>query len=98
MVTGQNTSGREEAVAALLTQRNLEEAASVRRYRHSTLVRWQKIDEFQEEFANARRAAFGQAMRTLTARIRALRRLRCSRSWSIRILRHPRESERPTAF
>lgn len=52
---------KEEAVAALLTERNLEEAARKAKISTSTLLRWQKEPEFQSAYHEARRAAFGQS-------------------------------------
>jgi hypothetical protein len=51
----------EEAIAALLTQRNVEEAARATGIATQTLVRWLKVPEFQIAYREARRAAFGQA-------------------------------------
>ena len=50
----------DEAVAALMTQRNGEEAARSIGIRPATLVRWQKRPEFQKALLEARRAAFSQ--------------------------------------
>ena len=55
----------EEAVAALLTQRNQEEAARAVGISVATLLRWQKVPEFQMAYREARRAAFGQAIARL---------------------------------
>ena len=54
-----------EAVAAMLTQRNLEEAARSVGVSTATLMRWQKLPEFQTAYREARRAAFGQAVARL---------------------------------
>jgi|SRR5580658_4868496 hypothetical protein len=51
----------EEAVAAMLTQPNLESAAHASGVGTATLLRWQKLPEFQKAFREAKRAAFGQA-------------------------------------
>jgi hypothetical protein len=51
----------EEAVAALLSQKNHEEAARVVGIGIATLLRWQKLPEFQAAYRQARRDAFGQA-------------------------------------
>ena len=56
---------KEEAVAALLTKRNVEEAAQSIGITTQTLVRWLKIEEFQEEYRRARREAFGQSIARL---------------------------------
>ena len=55
----------EEAVAALLTQRNQEEAARAVGIGIATLLRWQKIPEFQKAYREARRAAHGQSIARL---------------------------------
>lgn len=55
----------EEAVAAMLTQRNVEEAARSVGVSPATLMRWQKLPEFQCAYREARRAAFGQAVARL---------------------------------
>jgi hypothetical protein len=52
---------KEEAIAALLTQRNVEEAARVAGIGTQTLIRWQKLPEFQTAYRDARRAAFSQS-------------------------------------
>jgi hypothetical protein len=51
----------EEAVAALLTQRNLDEAARAVGIAPATLLRWLKLPEFQASYREARRGVFGQA-------------------------------------
>ena len=56
---------QEEAIAALLTQRNIEEAARVAGVAGTTLVRWLQIPEFQEAYREARRAAFSQSIARL---------------------------------
>jgi hypothetical protein len=55
----------EEAVAAMLTQRNIEEAARATGVSTATLMRWQKLPEFQAAYREARRAAFGQSVARL---------------------------------
>jgi len=52
---------KEEAVAALLVQRNLEDAARAIGISPKTLLRWMKEPEFDVAYRAARRAAFGQA-------------------------------------
>ena len=52
---------QEEAIAALLTQRNVEEAARATGVATKTLLRWMQIPEFNAAYREARRAAFGQA-------------------------------------
>src|SRR5438093_11639003 len=51
----------EEAVAALVTQRNQEEAARAVGIGMATLIRWQRRPEFQVAYREARRAAITQA-------------------------------------
>ncbi len=55
----------EEAVAAMLTQRNLEEAARSIGVGAATLLRWQKEPEFQKAFLEARRHAYSQSIARL---------------------------------
>jgi hypothetical protein len=55
----------EETVAALLTQKNQEEAARVAGISVATLLRWQKVPEFQKAYREARRAAHGQSIARL---------------------------------
>ena len=55
----------EQAIAALLSQRNHEEAARVAGIGVATLLRWQKLPEFQAAYRQARRDAFGQAVARL---------------------------------
>jgi transposase-like protein len=52
---------KEEAVAALLTARSIEEAARAIGVGTSTLLRWQNIPEFQQAYRAAKRAAFEQS-------------------------------------
>jgi hypothetical protein len=56
---------QEEAIAALLTQRNVEEAARAAGVGVRTLLRWMKLPEFQAAYRQARRDAFGQAIARL---------------------------------
>jgi|HubBroStandDraft_6_1064221.scaffolds.fasta_scaffold218943_5 hypothetical protein len=56
---------QEEAIAALLTHRNIEEAAGAAGIGARTLLRWLKIPEFQTAYRQARRDAFGQAVARL---------------------------------
>lgn len=56
---------KEEAIAALLTQRNVEEAARSIGVAPKTLLRWMKLPEFQAAYREARRAAYGQAISRL---------------------------------
>jgi transposase-like protein len=54
-----STLGRkqEDAIAALLTQRNVEEAARNAGIGARTLLRWMKLPEFQKAYREARRAS-----------------------------------------
>ena len=52
-------------VAALLTQRNHEEAARAVGLGTATLLRWQKLPEFQKAYREARRAAYSQSIARL---------------------------------
>jgi hypothetical protein len=56
---------QEEAIVALLTQRNIEEAARTAGIGTRTLMRWLQIPEFQKAYREARRQAFGQAVARL---------------------------------
>lgn len=56
---------KEGAIAALLTQPNLEAAARAIGIGTTTLVRWQKDPEFDAAYRAARRAAFGQSIARL---------------------------------
>jgi len=56
---------KEEAIAALLTQRNIEEAARTAGIGTQTLLRWLKVPEFDIAYREARRAAFGQSIARL---------------------------------
>ena len=56
---------QEDAIAALLTQRNVEEAARAAGIGTRTLLRWLKLPEFLSAYREARRAAFGQAIARL---------------------------------
>jgi hypothetical protein len=59
------TRKKEEAIAALLTQRNVEEAARAANIGTQTLVRWLRLPEFQVSYREARRAAFSQSIARL---------------------------------
>jgi hypothetical protein len=56
---------QEDAIAALLTQRNVEEAARTAGIGVRTLLRWLKLPEFQTAYRQARREAFGQSIARL---------------------------------
>src|SRR5882672_3402254 len=55
----------ERAIGALLTERNQADAARVAGVGIATLLRWQKLPEFQTAFREAKRAAFSQAIARL---------------------------------
>jgi hypothetical protein len=56
---------KEETIAALLSQRNMEEAARTAGIGIKTLLRWLQLPEFQEAYRDARRAAFSQSIARL---------------------------------
>ena len=56
---------KEEAVAALLNQRSVEEAARSVGIGANTLLRWMQEPEFEEAWREARRLAFGQSIARL---------------------------------
>src|ERR1051326_3875175 len=55
----------EAAVVALLTQRNIDEAAKSAGISANTLLNWMKVPEFQTAYREARRAAYSQAVARL---------------------------------
>jgi hypothetical protein len=55
----------EQAVAALLIQRNMEEAAKSVGISTNTLLNWTKVPEFDEAYRKARRDAFSQSISRL---------------------------------
>ena len=56
---------KEEAIAALLTQRNIEEAAKSVGLATNTLLKWMRDPEFDSSYRQARKAAFRQAISRL---------------------------------
>ena len=52
---------QEEAIAALLTQRNVDEGAKSIDVSPKTLLRWMQVPEFDAAYRQARRAAFSQS-------------------------------------
>ena len=56
---------KEEAIVALLTQRNFEEAAKSVGIGATTLLRWLKVTEFENAYREARRAAYSQSIARL---------------------------------
>jgi hypothetical protein len=59
------TRKKEEAIAALLTSRSVEDAAKAIGVGVQTLMRWMKLPEFEAEYRKARRLAFGQSIARL---------------------------------
>ena len=53
---------KEEAIAALLTQRSVDEAAKSIGIAPKTLLRWLEVPELQDAYRGARRAAFRQSV------------------------------------
>jgi transposase-like protein len=56
---------KEEAIAALLTHRNVDEAARSVGVDPKTLLRWMKEPEFDVAYREARRLAYGQSIARL---------------------------------
>jgi len=56
---------QEDAIAALLSQRNVEEAARSIGIGTNTLLRWLKLPEFQVAYRQARRETFSQSVARL---------------------------------
>jgi transposase-like protein len=56
---------KEAAIVALLSQRNIEEAAKSISVVPNTLLRWMKEPEFDAAYREARRSAFGQSISRL---------------------------------
>jgi transposase-like protein len=56
---------QEEAIAALLTQRNIDEAAKSVGIASNTLLKWMKQPEFLTAYREARRDAYRQAIARL---------------------------------
>jgi hypothetical protein len=59
------TSKQEQAIVALLSNRNVEEAARACNIPPRTLFRWLKEPAFQAAYRTAKKAAFGQAIARL---------------------------------
>ena len=59
---GKGGHKKDEAILALLTQRNVEEAARAAKIAPRTLYRWVKDPEFDAAYRDAKRAAFGQSI------------------------------------
>jgi len=63
---GQKLSRKQEvALAALLLQPTIREAAKVAAISEATLFRWLQLPDFQEAYRQAKRQAVGQAVTTL---------------------------------
>src|ERR1035438_10538266 len=56
---------KDEAIVALLTQRNIEEAAKAIGIAANTLLKWMKQPEFDAAYREARRLAFRQSVARL---------------------------------
>jgi hypothetical protein len=56
---------QEEAIVALLTQRNIDEAAKAAGIAPNTLLKWMKEPEFDTAYREARRATFRQSVARL---------------------------------
>ena len=56
---------QEDAIAGLLSQRNVDEAARAAGVGARTLWRWMRDPEFQTAYRKAQRAAFGQSLARL---------------------------------
>ena len=56
---------KEEAIAALLSQRSVEDAARAVGIGTRTLLRWLQVPEFKAAYRDARRAAFSQSIARL---------------------------------
>ena len=52
---------KEQAIAALLSQKSIEDAARVAHIGTNTLLRWMKLPEFDVAYRQARRAAVSQS-------------------------------------
>ncbi len=59
------TAKQEAAIVALLTQRNVEEAARAANVPARTLFRWLKEPEFNAAYRSAKRATFSQSIARL---------------------------------
>jgi uncharacterized protein YjgD (DUF1641 family) len=64
-ISGKLTRKQEEVIVALLSQRNVEEAARVTKIGSRTIYRWMKDPDFDKAYREAKRAAFSQAIARL---------------------------------
>jgi len=69
---------QEEAIAALLSQRSIEDAARTCSVGARTLIRWLKLPEFNAAYRDARRAAVSQSVARFS-KLRARRFPPCSK-------------------
>jgi hypothetical protein len=63
---------QEDAIAALLSQRSIEDAARACGVGARTLIRWLKLPEFKAAYREARRATFSQSIARLSAAVSTL--------------------------
>lgn len=56
---------QEEAIAALLSHRSIEDAAQAIKVATRTLLRWLQVPEFRDAYLKARREAVGQSIARL---------------------------------
>jgi hypothetical protein len=56
---------KEDAIVALLTHRNIEDAARAAGVGTTTLMRWLKLPEFQRAYREAKKEAFAQSIARL---------------------------------
>jgi hypothetical protein len=56
---------KEDAIVALLTNRNIEDAARAAGVGTTTLMRWLKLPEFQKAYRDAKKEAFAQSIARL---------------------------------
>ena len=56
---------KEAAIVALLTHRNIEDAAGAAGVGTTTLMRWLKLPEFQRSYREAKKEAFAQSIARL---------------------------------
>jgi hypothetical protein len=56
---------KEDAIVALLTHRNIEDAAGAAGVGTTTLMRWLKLPEFQRAYREAKKEAFAQSVARL---------------------------------
>jgi pantoate kinase len=64
-ISGKLTRKQEEVIVALLSQRNVEEAARVTKIGSRTIYRWLKDPAFDRAFRESKRATFSQAIARL---------------------------------